>query len=159
MRATTANTKKDSGASKLAGFTLIELMIVIATLAILMTMALPLYSNYTIRAKLAEALSVANTTKTSLAATCNESPRLLNVRNKLAGHFFEEGVGDGYVENVEIGGTCSNPQITITTRNTGQSPDPVLALQGSLEPASGQMTWTCFSANTPGWLLPKRCRS
>jgi type IV pilus assembly protein PilA len=40
------------------GFTLIELIIVIAIISIIFTLALPLYSNYMIRAKVGEALSI-----------------------------------------------------------------------------------------------------
>lgn len=51
------------------GFTLIELMIVVAIIGILAAVALPAYQDYTVRAKVTEGLSIADTVKTAIAET------------------------------------------------------------------------------------------
>ncbi|NNK52653.1 MAG: prepilin-type N-terminal cleavage/methylation domain-containing protein, partial [Xanthomonadales bacterium] len=56
------------------GFTLIELMIVIAIVAILLALALPAYQDYTIRAKVTEGLSVAASPKLAVSETCQSDP-------------------------------------------------------------------------------------
>jgi type IV pilus assembly protein PilA len=58
---------------KQQGFTLIELMIVIAIIGILAAIALPAYQDYTVRAKVQEAVSLSSTARTSLGIACSEA--------------------------------------------------------------------------------------
>ena len=142
------------------GFTLIELMIVISIIAVLLALALPVYSNYNIRAKISEGLSVTNAVKTSVSSTCIEDPTILALDNASAGYGFTASDDpNSYVEDIQVTGPCRSPIISVTTKNTGQTPDPILLLTGDLPPDSGQFRWTCSSSNTPNWLLPRACRS
>ena len=138
------------------GFTLIELMIVVAIIAIILTLALPIYSNYTIRAKIGEALSVANAAKTATSATCVEDPTLTGLDIDKAGHSFTE---SPYVRTMTVTGPCTAPVITITTQNIGLSNvDPVITLTGDFPVGSGRVNWTC-TANVSNTYLPNECRS
>ena len=58
------------------GFTLIELMIVIAIIAILLALAIPAYQDYTIRSKVGEGLSVGAGAKFAVSETCQTDPGL-----------------------------------------------------------------------------------
>lgn len=138
------------------GFTLIELMIVIAIIAIILTLALPVYTNYTIRAKVGEALAVAASAKTATADTCTTEPDIVSLTNQRAGYNF---VTSTYVESIEISGPCEAPVITMSTRNTGASIDPVLILTGSNVNSSGRFSWTCTTANGQNLIVPASCRS
>jgi len=140
-----------------SGFTLIELMIVVAIIAIILTLALPVYTNYSIRAKIGEALSVAAAAKTTVGATCMEDSTLTGLHNDAVGYAYEQST---WVESINVSENCLEPVITIVTRNTGApAPAPVITLTGSLDNSGGRVTWTCASPNAPNYLVPSTCRS
>jgi len=142
-----------------AGFTLIELMIVIAIIAIILTLALPVYSTYLIRSKIGEGLSVANAAVTAVSSTCVEDLTIPALTNSLAGYnFVPDPADDAYVESIVVSGPCTDPIITVTTKNTGTSPDPVLVLTGELRSGSALVSWVC-SSSSPNSLLPSSCRT
>jgi len=140
------------------GFTLIELMIVVAIIAVILTLALPVYSTYVVRSKIGEALSVASAAKTAVGSACQEDMTIPALNNNLAGYYYPIVPGDGsYVESIVASGPCTDPVITVTTKNTGASPDPVILLTGRVRTGSGNVTWVC-SSTSPNNLLPAVCR-
>ena len=137
------------------GFTLIELMIVLAIIAIILTLGLPVYINYTIRAKIGEGLGVAAAAKTAVGATCLEDPTLVNLDNNAAGYNYEPST---WVSDISVSGNCTTPVITILTQNTGASQDPEITLTGNIEEDPSVFTWLCAS-NAENYLLPSECRN
>lgn len=125
-----------------SGFTLIELIIVVALIAIILTLALPAYSNYSIRAKIDDSLSIASSAKTSVIFACQTNPTLTSLSNQAANYNFEAA---NYIFNIEIGGDCDAPTITITTQATGAETDPVFTITGDFNSNTRRMSWLCVS--------------
>lgn len=140
------------------GFTLIELMIVIAIVAILLALALPAYQDYTIRAKVTEGLSLGASPKLAVSETCQSDPLATPAAD--SGYAFVPGTDDDdYVLSIVISGTCAVPVVTITTQNTGAAADPVLVLTGDVQPNSGQIEWDCTTSSGLPQHVPVSCRS
>ncbi len=148
---------------KAQGFTLIELMIVIAIIAILLALALPAYQDYAVRAKVGEGLSIGASPKLAVTETCQSDPTLTPTATT-TGYAFVPGTDpDDYVESVVISGTCVDPILTITTMNTGAveagGADVILVLTGHYENASGQFQWDCSTGAGLPQHVPTSCRS
>jgi type IV pilus assembly protein PilA len=137
-----------------SGFTLMELMIVIAIIAIIVMLAIPAYQDYSIRAKVGESLAVAAAAKTSVTEACQTDP-LLTPSNSNSGYSF---TASDYVASVTIGGSCTAPTVQMTTKGTGATPDPVLILTGNFSAGAGRYDWTCARTSGSNKLVPARCR-
>ena len=132
------------------GFTLIELMIVIAILGILMAIAIPAYQDYTVRAKISEAMTMASPAKLAVAETLS-STNVLPADNAAAGYAFP-GV-TSFVTGIAI----VNGVITVGTANTGTTGN--LVLTPTQVGTTAQLTWSCATASTiPTKYLPSKCR-
>jgi len=127
------------------GFTLIELMIVVAIIGILAAVAIPAYSNYTKRAHFAEILSIAGSYETAVADCFNS---LTTFTGCNAG---SNGVPSAAAatNNLATGMTVTNGVITMT--GTTQAGGYTSVLTPTLNAAGSAITWaqsgTCQAAN------------
>jgi type IV pilus assembly protein PilA len=132
------------------GFTLIELMIVVAIIGILAAVALPAYQDYTIRAQVSEAINLADGAKTAVADYWADKGEL-PADGAAAG--FDTTTGK-YTTGVEI----ADGVITATLGNDANS--KVASGTVTLTPGTGgnNLTWSCTSSLDNKY-LPTTCRS
>ncbi len=152
------------------GFTLIELMIVVAIIGILAAVALPAYQDYTVRAKASEVILAASSCRTAIteavqtATQVNISTLLPSICTFTATKYVASGAvsADGVITVVanetNLGGstTSSLNAISLTPIQTGTT-----ALVGTTDGGKTIASWKCGPAATnplPAKYLPGSCK-
>jgi len=146
---------------KQSGFTLIELMIVVAIIGILAAIAIPQYQNYTGRAQAAEAITLFSGVKTSLAEYYNENDNWPTAAGSACGDDCNLAVGidaassivGTYVSSVQVAGTGV---VTATFGSGVHSGDTMTFTPDATN--DGALSWTCASAAIVDSQLPSNCR-
>ena len=138
------------------GFTLVELMIVVAIIAVLVSLAVPSYRDFSVRAKVTEGLSIAAGAKVAVSETCQSDPGV-TPSNASTGYGFSPSA-NGYVSSITISNTCEEPWIVIRTKNTGATTDVVLSLDGYFDRSKGRIAWNCHQVRGEKQHMPGSCR-
>jgi type IV pilus assembly protein PilA len=139
------------------GFTLIELMIVVAIIGILAAVAIPAYQDYIARAQVSEAVTLLGGAKTPL------SEYIADTGNAPDATAFTDIVGTRagkYVDSMAVGGDATNVYLTATMKTSGVN----ASVQGDtvrITSGDSARTWICSAGTTNpvgSKYLPAACR-
>ena len=141
------------------GFTLIELMIVVAIIGILAAVALPAYQDYTVRAKVTEGLVVASAAKLAVAENASNGKNFASgwtppaVTTNVSKIGIAETTG---IITITYAAAAGAGTIDITPTSSGAA--LVGTGSGSTVPLGGSINWSCVTGDLAMKYRPAQCR-
>ncbi len=141
------------------GFTLIELMIVVAIIGILAALAIPAYQDYTVRSKVSEAFSLVTAAKLAVTEGAADAGSLGDIDITKLGYIYDG--ASKYVQSIEIRNN-GVIHVTLSPRGVGGSP----SMNGETlvftptEANDGKLIWSCSVSGADKFkYVPSSCRS
>ena len=135
------------------GFTLIELMIVIAIIGVLAAIAMPAYQDYVKRAHVTEGLNLASAAEAGVATYFATEAAYPN-GNAEAGLATAASIAGKAVKSVSVG--SRNGQITITFNSKVDNAQTIILAADTSSP--GSIQWSCSGGTLSDKYRPARCR-